>query len=120
VPEPLSAEEIELLKRNFRKCSDETLAAIIDFRQTRNVGAIPAVVRGIVLRYLPPAGHDALRNATEETLLSDLRIESLTMLEIILDVQDALEIEIEDSEMRAFRTLGDVEQFLRGKVESAG
>jgi acyl carrier protein len=41
------------------------------------------------------------------------------MLEIILDVQDALDITIEDSELRGFETLGDVTGFLEKKVVAA-
>ncbi len=112
----LTVDEIDLIKRNFRKCSDETVAAILRFRENHDVAVIPTIVRGIVFRYLPAAGHEAMKNATSDTLLTDLRIESLTMLEIVLDVQDALDLEIEDSEMRGFRTLGDVESFLEKKV----
>lgn len=120
MPKPLSADEIELIRRNFRKCSEETIGAIIAFRETRNLSVIPAIVRGVVHRYLPAAGHEAMSRATAATLLTDLRIESLTMLEIVLDVQDALEIEIDDNEIRGFRTLGDVESFLESKVAAAG
>jgi acyl carrier protein len=116
VPSPIPADELDLIQRNFRRCGEPTINAIVRFREERDREVIPAIVRGIVQRYLPREGHEALKTATAETLLSDLRIESLTMLEIVLDVQEALNIDIEDHEMRAFRSLGDVEQFLERKV----
>ena len=114
----LTDDEATRIRRNFRKCSDEAVAAILRFRESRDVACIEPIVRGIVARYLPEQGREAIKSATAETPLADLRIESLTMLEIVLDVQDALEVEIADSELRGFRTLGDVEQFLAAKVSA--
>ena len=115
----LNADEIERIRRNFKRCSDPTIEAIVHFRGTGDTSVIPAIARGIMRRYLPEAQQPALDAATDSTPLADLNIESLTMLEIILDVQDALDITIEDSELREFQTLGDILSFLEKKVVAA-
>jgi acyl carrier protein len=56
--------------------------------------------------------------ATEETSFAELAIESLTMFEIVMDIQDALDIEIADAELRSLATLGDLMRLLREKVAS--
>ncbi len=112
----MTDEEIAAIEKNFRRCGDETIQAIVRFRRDNDISAVPVIVRGIIRRYLPAHQVEAFANATEETPLGDLQIESLTMLEIMLDVQDALNITIEDAEMREFKTLGDVQQFLQKKV----
>jgi 3-hydroxyacyl-[acyl-carrier-protein] dehydratase len=119
MPNPLTEEEIALIRRNFKKCTDETLDAIIRFRASRDAAEVATIARGIIRRYLPVAHAGLMDTATAETPLTELHIESLTMLEIILDVQDALEITIEDSELREFKTLGDVLGFLEKKVAAS-
>jgi len=51
--------------------------------------------------------------ATAETPLASLGIDSLTMMEIVLDVQDALDLVIEDADLRRMQTIGDVIGFLQ-------
>ncbi|MEA3188418.1 MAG: hypothetical protein QOD99_2248 [Chthoniobacter sp.] len=115
----MTDEETERIRKDFRRCGDEAVEAILRFRQTRDLSTVPVIVRGIIRRYLPAHQLEAFATATETTQLADLQVESLTMLEIILDVQDALEVTVEDSEMREFKTLGDVQQFLERKVAAA-
>ena len=38
------------------------------------------------------------------------------MLEIVLDIQDAVDVVIEDAELREAKTLGDVRKFLEVKL----
>lgn len=115
----MTDEEIEQIRKSFRRCGEETVEAIVRFRHERDLAAVPVIVRGIIRRYLPAHQHEAFANATETTRLADLQVESLTMLEIILDIQDALDVTIEDAEMREFVTIGDVQTFLLKKVTSA-
>jgi 3-hydroxyacyl-[acyl-carrier-protein] dehydratase len=116
MPNALTEEQIATIHRNFKKCSEETIAAIIRFHSSRDLAEVKTIARGIIRRYLPAAHAGLMDTATHDTPLADLHIESLTMLEIVLDVQDALEITIEDSELRDFKTLGDVLGFLEKKV----
>jgi 3-hydroxyacyl-[acyl-carrier-protein] dehydratase len=115
----LTNEEADRIRRNFKRCSPETIEAIIRFHATRAAAEVPEIARGIIRRYIPAENAAVLDSATAGTPLADLRIESLTMLEIVLDVQDALDITIEDSELREFKTLGDVIGFLEKKVSAA-
>ena len=96
------------------------MEAILKYRETGDAGLVETITRGIIQRYLKPEGVEALKNATEETPLASLGVESLTMLEIVLDIQDSLLIEIKDSEMGGLRTLGDVNRFLKEKVANPG
>lgn len=113
---PLTDEQISEIKQQFKRCSEETVQAITSFRQTGDVSLLPKIVKGVVQRYLPADKTELLKNATEETNLADLQIESLTMLEVVLDIQDAVDVVIEDAELREIRTLGDVRKFLEQKL----
>lgn len=119
LPEPkvLTPEQLSSLENTFKYCPEPTLAAILRYRQEGDLTVIPTIVFGIIERYIPPESEEKLKTATDDSrLLDDLGIESLTMLEIVLGIEDALEIRIEDSELRTIRTLGDINHFLAGKI----
>ncbi len=115
----LSEDQIEEIRGNFSSCGEKTVEAIVKFRQTGDLGEIEAIVRGIVARYLPENRKHLLEGATDDTDLAALEIESLTLLEVVLDIQDAVDLVVEDDELRDFKTLGDVRKFLVAKVSPA-
>jgi acyl carrier protein len=106
-------EEIEQIRHNFRRCRDGTADAIIELRRSRNLDLIPTIVRGIVWRYVREETRPLVDSATAETPLVSLGIDSLTMMEIVLDVQDALNVTIEDADLKTMKTIGDVIGFLQ-------
>ena len=112
----LSEDQIAEIKQQFKRCSDDTVDAIVSFRQTGDTSLLPRIVKGVVQRYLPADKADLLKNATEDSNLAELHIESLTMLEIVLDIQDAVDVVIEDAELREVKTMGDVRRFLELKL----
>lgn len=113
MPTELTEEEKESLRRSFKRCREGTVEAIIALRQTGDPEHIPTIVRGIVWRYVQPDARPVVEEATPETPLVALGIDSLMMLEVVLDVQDALDLVIEDSDLRQMQTMGDVVTFLQ-------
>jgi acyl carrier protein len=109
----LTQEETKQILHNFRRCREGTAAAIIDLRRTGDIELIPTIVRGIVWRYVREETQPAVEQATPETPLGSLGIDSLTMMEIVLDVQDALNLTIEDADLKQMKTIGDVIGFLQ-------
>ena len=111
--EPME-EEIDGIRRNFKRCQDQTVEAIINLRKTGDTALIEPIVRGIVWRYVQEETRPVVEQATADTPLAALGIDSLMMLEVVLDVQDALDVVIEDADLRQMHTMGDVIQFLVG------
>lgn len=109
----LTQEEKDSLRRSFKRCREGTVEAIIALRETGDTAQIPTIVRGIVWRYVQPEARPVVEEATPETPLVALGIDSLMMLEVVLDVQDALDLVIEDSDLRQMQTIGDVVGFLQ-------
>jgi 3-hydroxyacyl-[acyl-carrier-protein] dehydratase len=106
-------EQIEQIRRSFKRCREGTIDAIIDLQRTGDPEFIPTIVRGIVWRYVHKDVHSILDQATAETPLASLGVDSLTMMEVVLDVQDALDLVIEDADLRRMRTIGDLIGFLQ-------
>ena len=110
-------EDIQQLRTALKRCSPETIEAAILFRTTGDLSALPAVVYGIIERHLDPEKESSLKTADDNTrLIEDLGIDSLTLLEIVLTIEEAVGISIENEELRSIRTLGEVKTFIEQKI----
>ena len=108
----LTEQEIESIRKSFKRCREGTAENIIELRRTHDTALIQPIVRGIVWRYVHEETRPIVEAATPETPLASLGIDSLMMLEVVLDVQDALDLVIEDNDLRQMHTIGDVIDFL--------
>ena len=103
----------DLLKR----CSPDTLAAAMRFRKSKDVLEIEPIVLGIIDRHLEPEQREIFTKADDSMrLYEDLGLDSLTMLEIVMLVEQTLEVSIDNEELRDLRTIGDVKEYLDAKV----
>ena len=112
MPTELTDEQIKKVNHDFRRCREGTAEAIINLRRTGDRALIPGILRGIVWRYVRPEAREQVEKASLETPLSALGMDSLMMLEVVLDVQDALDVTVEDSELRQVKTFNDVSELL--------
>ena len=116
---PLTPDQDAKLRESFKRCTPETMEAILRFRNEGDLSAVIVAVNGIIERYLKLAPGETLANKPGSTKLGeDLGIDSLTMLEIVMAIEEALDFRIEDSEARAIRTLGDVRQYVDDRVHN--
>jgi acyl carrier protein len=115
MPTELTQAEKDTITRNYKRCREGTADAIIDLRQTGDTSNILTIMRGIVWRYVRPEIRTQAEAATSETPLTELGMDSLMMLEVVLDLQDAFDVTIEDSELRNMQTIGDVTELLTEK-----
>lgn len=114
-------QDILNLRTALKRCSPQTLEAALRYRSTGDPDTVPAIVYGIIERHLAP-GHDhQLATAGDETrLIEDLGVDSLTLLEIVLSIEETLNISIENDELREIRTLGEVKSFITRKISGGG
>ena len=112
MPTEVTDEQIKKVNHDFRRCREGTAEAIINLRRTGDTALIPQILRGIVWRYVRPDAREQVEKASLETPLSALGMDSLMMLEVVLDVQDALDVTVEDAELRQVKTFDDVSQLL--------
>jgi 3-hydroxyacyl-[acyl-carrier-protein] dehydratase len=90
------------------------VAAAHALNHSRDPSLIPTIVRGIVERYTEPelrplvhAADDGLR------LVEDLAIDSLSLIQIAIAIEDVLEVTADPTDIRQLRTLGDVQELAR-------
>jgi len=60
---------------------------------------------------------DAMGSVTEETnILEDLKVNSARLVDVILDFEDAFDIEVEDEDADSVNTVGDAVNLVQAKV----
>jgi len=106
------------LRDALKRCSPSTREAARQFRRTGRADYLPVIVNGLIEHYVEPDVRAKLSRADDGLRLAeDLAIDSLTMLEIVYLAEDVLQITIDNEELRPFRTVGDIKEFLAAKLQ---
>ena len=80
---------------------------------TPALGNAGDVLQGIITHYVDPNLRPKLKESGDSLLLTeDLGLDSLDMMEVMLRVEDLLKIRVSDHDLRHFRTLGEVRQYI--------
>jgi len=112
----LAAREDAALRESLRHCSRCTYIAAYQFRLTGDRDRLPALVLGIIERYVEPGLRSRLgRPDTELRLREDLGIDSLDQIEIVGLLEDVLQIGTPDLERPTLRTLADVRRYAESR-----
>ncbi|MDQ8186672.1 phosphopantetheine-binding protein [Pelagicoccus sp. SDUM812002] len=107
----------DLLKESLKRCSPETIKAALAFRQSGDVSLVPTVVLGIIERFLEPEVVDTLKDGDDSVkFMEDLGMDSLTMFEAIMMVEESLGVSIKNEELWDLRTVGDLKAFIAAKL----
>ena len=106
------------LRESLKRCSPETLQAALEYRKTNDASYLSTIVLGIIERFVEPEHHSRLRHADEDLrVIEDLGLDSLTMMEVVILVEEVLNVSIANDELRNLRTVGDIRVFIDHKVK---
>lgn len=118
---PLRTDEAHL-RETLKRCSPATLAAVRAFRATGDFAHLPAIVTGVIERFVERDLREKLLAAdsapADLRLIEDLGLDSLTLMEIVILTEDVLPVTINNDELRHLRTLGDVQHFITAKLRA--
>lgn len=105
------------LEEELKRAPEGTREALLAFKQTGELRQLEIFARGIIARNIDDAYLEVLEGADDSTrMMDDLGIDSLTMVEIAITFEDALDIELVDEELRELETLGDMRKHLIEKL----
>jgi 3-hydroxyacyl-[acyl-carrier-protein] dehydratase len=105
------------LREALKRCSPATYEAARRYRDTGDPTQLPAIVLGIIERYVERDLRPKLRHPASDLLLADdLGIDSLTMMEIVMLAEEVLQITITSEELVRLRTLDAAQRFIAAKV----
>lgn len=111
-----SAEESQL-RESLKRCSAATVDAALRYRASKQVDLVPAIVLGIIERFLEPGSVERLRQADDDVrVIEDLGLDSLTLMEAVILIEEVVQISINNDELRSLRTVGDIKVFIDHKV----
>ena len=118
LPKVLLPAEVEkqdrVLRDLLRRCPPATHQAARRYRISRNPIEVPAIIHGVIGRYIEKDKRELLTTGEDSLkLVSDLDLDSLSMIEISMTLEDVLEISLPDEKLRQFQTLGDIKGFAR-------
>ena len=114
---PFTPEDETALRESLKRCSPSTFEAAVQYRKTGNPEHVPAVVIGVIERFVEPDLRPKLKDADDDIrVIEDLGIDSLTMMEIVILVEDVLQVTINNDELRNLRTVGDIKTFVDCKI----
>ena len=104
----------------LKHCSTATYEAACHYRKTGDTRLLSAIVGGVIERYVERDVRARLGPMRDDLrLIEDLGLDSLTMMEIVSQMEDALRITISDAALRHFRTLGDVRRYVECRAADA-
>ncbi|MDA9764980.1 hypothetical protein N9C83_06410, partial [Opitutales bacterium] len=94
---PLSDDERGDLADSLKRCSEETRQAAFEFRESGKLSLLPTIILGIIERFLEPEIRPKLKEGDGSLkLIDDLGIDSLTMMEIVVLVEESLDLSIDN------------------------
>lgn len=113
----ISEAEIDALKESLKRCSEKTIEAAVEYRGTKNADLVPTIVTGIIERFLEPDMRPQMSSGDDSLeLFNDLGVDSLTMMEIVILVEEVVGVSIENEELRDLKSIADVKAFIRTKL----
>ena len=113
-PAVFSAEEEAGIRESLRRCPAKAVEAAIEFRKTGDPKHLPVVILGIFERFVEPDLRPRLATADSDDLrvIEDLGLDSLTMMEIVMLVEEITKTQIANDELRQLSTIGDIKNFV--------
>ncbi|MDR2512675.1 MAG: phosphopantetheine-binding protein [Puniceicoccales bacterium] len=112
---PLSQGEERGIRETLKRCSAETIEAALLFRQSRAPDLANTIVIGVIARFLEPEQRAKLKIQGESDhlrLMDDLGVDSLTMVEAVMLIEEVLQISIKNEELRDLQTIGDIKAYV--------
>jgi len=101
------------LDNRFYNFPPETLRLISEYRRTRDPEMVVPVMNAIVAKYVPERAEELVDASRIQNAFG---LESLTLLEVVLDLQDAFQITLTDPELQKLQTMEQTIALLTAKV----
>ena len=111
---PAPADDLRSL---LKRCSPPPYNAALNYRRTRDPAHLPAIVFGIIERYVERPLRPRLQMPAEEIrLTADLGLDSLTLTELVILIEETLQLTLAPEELPRLRTLADLHRFIAAKL----
>jgi len=105
--------EEDSLRESLRRCSPATIEAAISYRREGDTKLLSPIIIGIFERFVESDQRPRLAGDCDDLrVIEDLGLDSLTMMEIVMLVEEVTQTKIENDELRGLVTIGDIKTFV--------
>src|SRR4051812_8641235 len=116
-PKPFAPEDEAALREALKRCSPSAFESAVQFCKNGNGEHVPGGVIGIIERVVETRLRVKLKEAGDDLrVIEGFGNDFLTMMEIVILVEDVLQMSINNDELRNLRTVGDVKTFIDCKI----
>ncbi|MBE6413952.1 MAG: acyl carrier protein [Verrucomicrobiaceae bacterium] len=116
-PENFTSEDEAALRNTLKRCSPETIENAVQLKKTGDKALLDSVVIGIIERFAEDDKKALLHTGDDSIdMVKDLELDSLTMVEIVLLVEDALGVSVNQEDMASLHTLADIKAYIKSRV----
>ncbi len=110
----------EIIREAFRGCDEETILAVIKYRETGEIDNIPEIVSSVIKRYTEPDFRHLFKDINKRgslNLREDLELDSLTLFEIVVALEEGLGLNIDDTEVHQLENLNAVTEYIENLLK---
>ena len=108
------------LEEELRRSPEGTREALEAFKSSGDLSQLERFAHGIIARNIDDSYHEVLQKADDSTrIVEDLGIDSLSMLDMVMTFEDALDIQLIDNDVVGLETLGDMKAELVRKIDDS-
>ena len=117
VPPRLLEKSPDAIRAELAGFPPAAVGAVLRFREAGDDASLGALVLAMLAFYRPKTHTAALGSLPPETRFrEELGIDSLTLTEMVFKLDELLGVPIELREVAHVQTLGELQEFLRGKL----
>ena len=110
---PIEEDELEDIKESLKRCQEGTFESLVEFRSTGNHEALHNFLVGVLKRHVEPEYASLLDNENlTVSFADDLGIDSMTMMEVVMMVEESLGIHIENEQLMEIQNYGDLDRYI--------
>jgi len=111
---PLDKSTLEELQELLKRCPAGTFEALLLYRENGDLEALSTFLMGCIKRHTDDEYHDCFEgNRDQISFVDDLGIDSMTMMEIVMMVEECLEIRVDNQDLMNVRTYGDLNAYIK-------
>ncbi|HTJ78664.1 MAG TPA: phosphopantetheine-binding protein [Rariglobus sp.] len=109
-----SAQEETTLRESLRRCPAPAVEAAVAYRKTGDPKLLPVIIVGIFERFVDADLRPKLAgpDCDDMRVIEDLGLDSLTMMEIVMLVEEVAKTQIANDELRNLSTIGEIKTFV--------
>lgn len=106
--------ELNEIKETLKRCPEGTLAALLLYKQNGDVDALKTFLFGCIRRHTDEEYHHVLDSGSDKiSFVDDLGLDSMTIMEIVMMVEECLGVRFDNDKLMQMETLSDLNKYIK-------